>query len=203
MSIYQKSTAATPGECGDAADSHHGNKWDALSSAQMSTPIRFVSFANIGPIVVRKTVFDALGGFNTSCGGSRFGLVARRVTLDGGRVFQQVLEARADGHRLRPRACEPDMARGLAGCGDLPLARHCVPQWLRRQGLSERPGSAEGADGGQPRQVRQIIRVGLAEIRRRRARARAHAAGTRRSLHHTQRRSRARWHSHSEDSLAT
>ena len=54
------------GSCGDAADDVSGHKWDALLSERMSTPIRFVSFMNIGPIVMRRRAFEELGGFNMS-----------------------------------------------------------------------------------------------------------------------------------------
>jgi hypothetical protein len=54
------------GSCGDAADDVTGHKWDALLSERMTTPIRFVSFMNIGPIVMRRVAFDEVGGFNTS-----------------------------------------------------------------------------------------------------------------------------------------
>ena len=54
------------GSCGDAADDVSGHKWDALFSERMSTPIRFVSFMNIGPIVMRRRAFEELGGFNMS-----------------------------------------------------------------------------------------------------------------------------------------
>lgn len=54
------------GSCGDAADDVSGHKWDALPSERMSTPIRFVAFMNIGPIVMRRRAFEHLSGFNTS-----------------------------------------------------------------------------------------------------------------------------------------
>lgn len=67
--LQPTSAASRPrmvGSCGDAADDVSGHKWDALPSERMSTPIRFVAFMNIGPIVVRRRAFDQLGGFNTS-----------------------------------------------------------------------------------------------------------------------------------------
>lgn len=54
------------GSCGDTADDVTGHKWDALLSERMTTPIRYVSFMNIGPIIVRRVALDEVGGFNTS-----------------------------------------------------------------------------------------------------------------------------------------
>lgn len=54
------------GSCGDTADDVTGHKWDALLSERMITPIRYVSFMNLGPIIVRRVAFDEVGGFNTS-----------------------------------------------------------------------------------------------------------------------------------------
>ena len=54
------------GLCGDAADTIEGTKWDYLPSAKMDAPIQYVSYMNIGPVVVRRDVFKRLGGFNTS-----------------------------------------------------------------------------------------------------------------------------------------
>lgn len=64
--VWSKGRMPMIGLCGDADDDTDGHKWNALYSRAMTDPLRYVSFLNLGPIVVRKRAFDAVGGFNES-----------------------------------------------------------------------------------------------------------------------------------------
>ena len=65
------------GTCGDARDKPDaGAQWHGLPSRDMITPLMFVGWLNMGPLVIRRQLFRDLGGFNSGsdilpppCGG--------------------------------------------------------------------------------------------------------------------------------------